>query len=98
MELPRGAKHADYSHGRNAGAMLPDVQRTLRLGHDREPQIRARSAERDEEVVPAALLLHSESHRGLLLQRRPCDQVDVQAGDAWVPGRYELERRLRRIA
>jgi len=43
--------------------------------------------------MPATLLFHAQSHRWLLLQRRPCNQVVVKASHARLPRSYELERR-----
>ena len=43
---------------------------------------------RDEEGVPAALLLHSQPHPGVLLQRCSRHQMDVTAGAQSVPGNH----------
>jgi hypothetical protein len=40
--------------------------------------------------VPAALLLDTQSHRRVLLQRRARDQVAAETGDESVPGRNEF--------
>lgn len=57
-------------------------------GRIEKAQVRGAATQRDEVVVPDALLLYAESQSGLLLQRRPGDQVDDQAPGAGFQGRY----------
>ena len=84
LGLPRGTQLPDRARRRHPGAVLPHVLGRLRLGHHREPQVRNRAAQRDEERVPEKLLFHSEPHSRLLLQRQARDRVVAPAGEAWL--------------
>src|SRR5579883_238820 len=79
----------------HASAVLPDVQRQLRLGRGRKSQIRLPPTPGDEGVLPAALFLDSQSHSRVLLQRRTRDQMDVQTGFAPFSGSDQLRLKLR---
>ena len=100
-----GTQLADRARRWHAGAVLPDVLRRVRLGHDREPQVRDRPAEGNEEGMPEDLLLDAESHSRLLLQRPARDRVDAEAGETRLPqsrrqlrGRVKAKRRKKMVS
>ena len=87
LELPRRTQLADRSCRWHTRSVLPDVLSRIRLGHDREPQVRNEAVEGNEEGMPEELLLHLEPHSRLLLQRSPGHHVAAEAGEARFPAR-----------